>query len=532
MSKGRRVAAVVAVLAVGGIGCGGSNDERTAAADGTLVIALPSQPDNLNPILGDSVYEGSLKLFNGLLRYAKDLTAEPDLASALPTRSADGKTVTVKLRTDVRFSDGAPLTANDVAFTYRAILDPDSASPMATPLETLDAVRAVDEHTVEFKLNRADPAFYDKLQVGIVPAAALEGRDLKTAAFNRKPIGTGPYVLERFEPGGRIVMKANPTHFRGRPGIERVVLTAVADENARVALLEKGTVDAAGIVPKLADRIRRNGNYNVFEVRTADARVAALPNGDPVLRDAAVRRALSYAVDRRRIVDSALAGAGEPAFGPIMPEHWAYSRVAERPFDPAEAERLLEAAGWTRSGDGVRSKRGRPLAFTLMYPSNDSVRKDIALAFASQMKDVGVDVELESLTFDVIEKRQDRGATEFGYGTPYDPDIELFGLFHSKFATADDDPFTNYPRTRDAAIDAALEAQRSTLDRSARKRHLARLQAALARDASWLWLVRLRHISVVSKRVKGVDPQVEPHAHGFSRGTSWNLEDWTLEPKA
>ena len=216
----------------------------------------------------------------------------------MPVRSADGKTVTVKVRDDVKFHDGTPLTAKDVAFTYNAILDPDSASPMATPLDTLD-VRHRDRRRrrCEFKLNRADPAFYDKLQIGIVPAAALEGKDIKTAAFNRKPIGTGPYVLKEFQPGGRIVMESNPDYFRGEPKIKRIVLTAVEDENARVALLEKGTVDAAGIVPKLADRVRRNGNYNVFEVRTADARVAALPNRDPVLRD---RRRTARAVLRRR----------------------------------------------------------------------------------------------------------------------------------------------------------------------------------------------------------------------------------------
>lgn len=148
------------------------------------------------------------------------------------------------------------------------------------------------------------------------------------------------------------------------------------------------------------------------------------------------------------------------------------------------------------------------------------------------MKQIGVDVRLEGLSFDVIEKRQDRGVTEFGYGTPYDPDFELYSLFHSKFATGDDDAFTNYTRTRNGAIDAALHAERSTLDHDARKRHFARLQDALAQDASWLWLVRLRHIVVISKRVKGVDPQVEPHAHGFSRGTSWNMENWTLEPES
>ncbi len=250
---------------------------RHAAADGTLVIALPSQPENLNPIASDNVYEGNQKFFNGLLRYDKELRAQPDLASAMPERSADGKTVTVELRDDVTFHDGTKLTAKDVAFTYNAILDKDSASPLATLLDTLDEATAVDATTVRFQLNRADPAFYDKLQVGIVPAAALEGKDIKTASFNRRPIGTGPYVLKEFEPGGRIVMEANANYFRGAPKIKRIVMTAVEDENARVALLEKGTVDAAGIVPKLAERVRRNGDYNVFEVPTADARVWRCP---------------------------------------------------------------------------------------------------------------------------------------------------------------------------------------------------------------------------------------------------------------
>ncbi|HEX8157889.1 MAG TPA: ABC transporter substrate-binding protein [Solirubrobacteraceae bacterium] len=530
-----RVGSVVAgvlTLALGVGGCGGSDARGTQAANDTLVIALPSQPDNLNPIASDNVYEGNLKFFNGLLRYAKDLTAEPDLASEMPTRSADAKIVTVKIRDDVKFHDGITLTAKDVAFTYNAILDKDSASPLATLLDTLDSAKAVNDTTVQFKLNRADPAFYDKLQIGIVPAAQLQGKDIKTAPFNRKPIGTGPYVIEEFQPGGRIVMEANANYFRGAPKIKRIVLTAVEDENARVALLEKGTIDGAGIVPKLAPRVRRNGNYNVLEIRTADARVAALPNGDPVLRDPSVRRALFLAVDRQKIVEGALAGAGEPAYGPIMKGHWAYSAVAEKPYDPDEARRQLDAAGWKSTGGGTRTKGGRKLSFRLMYPAADSVRKDIALAFASDMKKVGVDVELEGLSWDVIEKSQDRGAVEFGYGTPYDPDIELYTLFHSKFATGDDDLFTNYPRTHNAAIDAALDSERSTLDQDKRKQAFVKLQEELANDASWLWIVRLRHIAAISKRVKGIDPQVEPHAHGFSRGTTWNMEDWTLDPKS
>ena len=528
------LAMALLALAIAVAGCGGSDDDSKAAS-GTLVIALPSQPDNLNPIYGDNVYEGNQKMFNGLLRYTKDLDSDPDLASALPERSADGKTVTVRLRDDVKFSDGTPITAKDVVFTYESILSPKAASPLATLLDSLDSVKAVDASTVQFTLNRPDPAFYDKLQIGIVPEHLLAGKDLKNASFNRKPVGTGPYVVTEFQPGGRIVLEANPGYFRGSPKIKRIVLTAVEDENARVALLEKGTIDAAGLVPKLAPRVRKNDDYNVIEVRSADARTLALPNRDPVLRDPAVRRALSYGVDREAMVKSALAGAGEPAYGPIMKGHWAYDPAGERPFDPAKAGQLLDAAGWTRSGDATREKGGKKLSFLVMYPAADSVRKDVALIFASQMKEIGVDVRLQGLSFDVIQTRQDSGATEFGYGIPYDPDIELYTLFDSKFASEPGDvadtAFTNYPRMDSAAADAALAAERSTLDQDARKAQFAKLQQALAQDASWLYLVRLRHVVAMSKRVKGIDTQTEPHAHGFSRGTSWNIEDWTLDAK-
>src|SRR5688572_5923325 len=143
------VSAALVLLA----GCGGGGTEGAAkrsVEDGTRVIALPSQPESLNPIAADTVYDGNQKFFNGLLRYAKDLTPEPDLAVQLPTRSPDGRTVTVKLRGDVKFHDGTPLTAEDVVFTYDAVLDPDSASPLATLLDSLKSVRAIDATTVEF----------------------------------------------------------------------------------------------------------------------------------------------------------------------------------------------------------------------------------------------------------------------------------------------------------------------------------------------------------------------------------------------
>ena len=272
-------------LSVLAAGCGGAEtaQQQRSVEDQTLVIALPSQPENLNPDRRRQRVRGQPEVLQraAALREGPDARAGPrrGAAGAQPRTAGGSRSSCAR---DVRFHDGTPLTAEDVVFTYNAVLDPDSASPLASLLDSLKSVRAVDATTVEFTLDRPDPAFFDKLQIGIVPAHALAGQDIKTAAFNRKPIGTGPYVIKEFEPGGRIVMEANRDYFRGAPRIKRVVLTAVPDENARVALLEKGAIDAAGIVPKLAGRVRENGRYNVLEVRTADARTLALPTRDPV----------------------------------------------------------------------------------------------------------------------------------------------------------------------------------------------------------------------------------------------------------
>lgn len=506
----------------------GASDED--AGKNTLVIALPTEPENLNPIFGDNIYAGNEKFFNGLLRYGEGIATEPDLAAALPEVSRDGKTVTVRLRPDVRFHDGEPLTADDVVFTYRSMLDPKVASPFRTQLESLRGVEAMGRDTVRFMLKRPDPAFPDKLQVGIVPEHLLRGKDLNKASFNKRPVGTGPYKFRELRAGQRLVMEANAGYFRGPPSIKRVVFPFVEDENARASMLANGSIDGAGLVPKLAPRFRDSEDYTVIEVPSADARVIALGNESPALSDPRVRRAVSLAIDRDKIVKGVLAGAGEPAYGPIVPRLGLSDAIDKVPLDRDGARKLLREAGWRDTdGDGVANRGGEKLAFTLMYFAGDSVRRDLALAVRSDLFKVGVDAKVAGVGDDVVKTRAKRDATVFGWGQPYDPDLELYDLFHSS-AASDGDPYTNAPLMRSRTVDAALDAGRSSSDPGQRRDDYRGLQRELQNDGSWVYVARLRHIVVLSKRVSGVKPQLEPHAHGFSRGTSWNMERWKLEP--
>lgn len=522
-------AGVAGTVFMGAAGCGSDSGSGDGSDEGdSVVIALPEEPENLNPVFGD-VYEGNWEVFNGLLRYERDLSSVPDLAAAMPEVSEDGRTITVGLREGVQFHDGEPMTADDVVFTYESILDPGVATGYRTLLNSLEEVRAVDERTVEFSLNRPDPAFMDKLQVGIIPEHILQDEDLNEAQFNREPVGTGPYRFEQWEAGERIVLSSNPDYYENRANIPRVVYTFIEDENARAAALEQGSVDIAGLAPSVAPRFEDAEGLELYEVPSADVRSVVLPTQSGALADPRVRRALSLAVDRGAMVEGVLRGYGHAAYGPVFDEHWAYEPRIEVSRDPSEAESMLEEAGWTETNEeGIRQSDGEALSFTLMYPAGDSVRRDAALAVSSQLEEIGVGVEVEGLGWEAIEPRIGEDAVVFGGGVPYDPDLELYNNYHSSLID-DGDPFSNPSELDDSTIDAALEQGRSTRDRSEREEAYSRFQTELAENGSWLSLVRLTHIVVASNEISGIEPQTQGHAHGFSRGVKWNIERWTLQ---
>ncbi len=498
---------------------------------GTVVFALSSEPTNLNPIFLD-INAGNWKVFNGLVKFDAALRPVPDLARALPIVSADGTTVTVHLRTDVYFHDGHPLTADDVVFTWQAILDPRVLTPVRAVLavgDLIEDVRAVDAHTVEFALARPDPAFVEKLYVGIVPRHLLVGEDLNAARFNRAPVGTGPFVFKEWTPGTRIVLEANPDYFAGPVGLERVVYIFVPDENTRAAMLRRGTVDVARVSPRLAAQFTDDPRFQVVTPPTASITQVSLPNDHPVLGDARVRRALAMAVDRQALVDSVWHGMGGAAYGPVLPGHWAYDEDAYIPYDPDGARSLLEEAGWVPAPDGFFYQDGQRLAFTLMYLPNLEEDRLIGLALRAYWARIGVDVELEAVASPAYLDRLHRDAWLHGLGLPYDPDYVFWSAYHASYAD-DGDRTTNRARMRSAAVDAALEAGREATDPEARRAAYIALQQALREDGSYLFLTQRAIPVVLSRRIRGVVPKMMGSPHAFIRGISWNLEDWRLGP--
>ncbi|MGW6547213.1 ABC transporter substrate-binding protein [Streptomyces massasporeus] len=521
-----RGAAVTAALAAAVTACsapsGGSGDGESA---GPVVLGVASEPDTLSPLLGYGK-DGNSKIFDGLLARDADLKLKPALASALPKITDGGRTYTYTLRDGVEFSDGEPLTPADVVYTYRTALDPKTNSTFKSELDAVEEVRASGDDKVVFTLKYPYAPFAARTVLPIVPEHIAGEQDPNTGSFNTEPVGTGPYVLTGWSKGEKLSFKANPRYWGGKPAVEAFTMAVIADDDVRATRLRSGDLDGAVLPPNLAATFKGDDARRTYEARSYDFRAVTLPTGDKVTGDRAIRRALDAAVDRDAMVDKILDGAGRPAYGPLPVDDPAFTEDIERAQGLGKAGKILDEAGWKPGEDGIRSRDGQRASFGLLYPSGDKVRQDHALAYASDAKKAGIDVKVESATWEVIEPRMKDTAVLAGFGSVGDPDFGLYTLLHSSLAG---DGFNNMARYDNPAVDRALDDGRRSQDPTARTSAYDTLQRALVRDPGYTFLTHIDHLYVLADRWNGLSTQLEPHEHGFASGPWWNIEDW--QPK-
>lgn len=523
-----RRAAVAAALAAGVSACSapGSGADGGGESAASVVIGVSTEPDTLSPLLGYGK-DGNSKIFDGLLARDADLKLKPALAAALPEVSDGGRTYTYTLRDGVKFSDGEPLTAGDVVFTYRTVLDDRTNNTAKSELDAVQDVRAAGDDKVVFTLKYPYAAFAARTVLPIVPEHVAGKQDPNTGSFNTRPVGTGPYVLSNWSKGEKLTFKANPHYWGGAPKVKTLTMAIIPDDDVRATRLRSGDLDGAVLPPNLAATFEGDENRRTYEAKTYDFRAVTLPTANKVTGDPAIRRALDAAVDRQAMVDKILDGAGSPAYGPLPGDDPWFTKDIVRPHDLAEAERILDEAGWKPGKDGVRVKDGRRAAFTLLYPSGDKVRQDHALAYASDAKKAGIEVKAESATWEVIEPRMKDDAVLAGFGSVGDPDFGLYTLLHSSLAG---DGFNNMARYDNPAVDEALDTGRRSQDPAEREAAYDKLQRELVEDPGYTFLTHIDHLYVLADRWKGLTTQREPHEHGFASGPWWNVEDW--QPKS
>lgn len=386
-----------------------------------------------DPTLGWAYHDHPL-FQSTLLRRDQNLQLVKDLATDY-SLSADKKIWTFKIREDVRFADGVPLTSADVAYTFNQA----KASPGLTDLTMLDQAIATSPYEVELHLKQPQITFINRIaSLGIVPQHAHNEN------YGRHPIGSGPYRLVQWNEGQQMIIEANPLYYGQPPAIQRIVFLFTKGD-AVFAAAKAGEIQLAHIPPFLA---RQSVAGMQLYVIKADSRVGLMfpyvPDtgrqttaghaiGNNVTADRGIRQAVNYAINRQALVTGILEGFGSPAYTPASGLPWDQPDGVIADNNPEKARQILAAAGWRDSNaDGVLEKDGVKAQFTILYPINNHTSQGLALAIAQMLQPVGIKVNVDGKSWTEISRRMHQDVGLFPWGM-YDPQ-ELYNLYHSSAA--------------------------------------------------------------------------------------------------
>ena len=528
-----------AVLAATGalMGCAssgeasGSGSSIDSSGRSQVVVAMnaTSEPAaGFDPLVswgcGEHVHEPLIQ--STLVTTDEQLNIVSDLATEYLC-SDDGLVWTFTIRDDVLFTDGEPLTARDVAFTVNGVIQ---SSASEADLSMVDTAVAVSDTVVELHLNKPYNALLYTLAVlGIVPEHAYgEG-------YGAKPIGSGRYVLERWDKGQQVVFASNPDYYGTTPTMERVVVVFM-DEDAALAAVQKGEVDIAYTYATHAHQAF--DGYELVAYETVDSRGVSLPTvpsgqtkvlegdiayemGNDVTCDLAIRRAINCGIDRESMIEQVLDGYGKVAcsVGDGMP--WS-SDDMQVDFDREQANRLLEEAGWLRGEDGVRSRDGVRAAFDIWYSSDDSVRQALANEFANQMSELGLEVTPRGGSWDEIYPRQFSQPILWGWGS--NSPVEVYELHYST-------GWGNYSCYENETVDAYLDQALAQTDVEASYEFWKKAMwdgtegVAPKGAARWAWIANVDHLYFKREGLDVAHQKPHPHGHGWSLVN--NVDTWS-----
>ncbi|MDD5713256.1 MAG: peptide-binding protein, partial [Smithellaceae bacterium] len=484
---------------------------------------------NLIPILSSDAtsHEIAGQVFNGLVKYDKDINVVGDLAESWDI-SPDGLQITFHLRKGVRWQDGWPFTAEDCLYTYQVTIDPKTPTAYAGDFLKVKKAEVLDPYT--FRVTYAKPFAPALMSWGsaILPKHLLAGHDIATSPLGRHPIGTGPYKFKEWVTGQKIVLSSNPDYFEGRPYIDGYIMRIIPDMATMFLELRARGIDRMGLTPLQYERQTETGffrkNFHKYRYLSFSYTYLGYNLRNPLFTDKRVRQAIAYAVNREEIIQGVLLGLGRPATGPYKPGTWANNPNVKRyPYDPAMARRLLAEAGWRdTNGDGVLEKDGRPFSFEVITNQGNEVRQKCAEIIQRRLAEVGINVKIRVLEWaafvnDFINKRK-FDATILGWTIPMDPDI--YDVWHSSKTGPEELNFVSY---KNPEVDMLLEKGRSTFDLKERKAMYDRIQEILAEDQPYLFLYVPDALPIIDARFRGVQPA--------PIGIDYNFIKWYV-PKA
>lgn len=538
----RKIAAGLLGLSFLITGCSkpGTAGGGAPSGGGVLRIANYAEPTSLNPLLVTNTAENFIMslAFDELVTLDDKGNEVPDLAAEVPTLanggiSKDGKTITYKLRRNAQWQDGKPFSSADVKFSWQAVMNPNNNVVERRGYDQVASVDTPDSYTVVFHLKRPFAPFVDTVfgesddPYRIVPKHLLgQYPDINKAPFNQQPIGTGPFKIARWIHGQQVDLVANPHYFRGTPKLSRIIVQTVPDGNTASAMLRSHGTDLIIDLSSANYRTLQNvPSVKLLLVKAPTYNSIMFNMTHPPLDDLRVRQALAYAIDAQRMVNNLTFGTAKIATADLSDFYWAFDPSLPRtPFDVQKANALLDAAGWQRGANGMRSKNGTPLSLQLVYGQGNETARQIGVQVQADLHAVGVDVPIKTYTYSMLYATKAMGGilnngkfdlAEFAWVAGADPDNSSQWMCNMVPPNGN-----NNGHYCNKQVDAAEQTALSTFDRNVRKKAYAQIERLLLGDAasSFIYYNRLRY--AMNPNLKNFTP------NGPSEG--WNAYEWSL----
>jgi len=501
---------------------GGGTTSQTPKKGGHVVEGNFSDIRTLNSMLSSDTASNQVigLMFDGLLNQKKNGDLIPALASKLPDTSSDGLTYTFKLRDSLKWSDGQPITSEDVKFTYAIAFDPqykDFASPRRGDLSKyIASIDTPDPLTVVIKTTQVFAPFLGSHgSYGILPKhvlGTLDGKALNSADYNSAPtVVNGPFKFVKWDKGQQVTMERNDNYWAGAPYLDQYIYKVLPDSVAVTNQLKTGEIDIGPVDPGQYDALKTTESVVLSEFPTPTFTFYAY-NLDPskpagkLFQDKAVRQALLFALNRQQIVTAVFFGHGKVANSVEPPTSWTYK---DKPkvlysFDKAKAESLLDGAGWAKGSDGIRAKDGVKLKFTMITNAGNKQRESMLQVMQQSWHDIGVEatpslIQFPQLVTQIVDTRT-FDVFLVGFNWTVDPDEAP--LYHSRNTAPGG---FNGAFFKNDQVDQILDQALSTLDRNKRKDLYGQFQDIMSDEVPSPVILFNTGIWGVNKRVQGAD---------------------------
>jgi len=510
-----------------------------AAGAGNLVLGVTQEAVNFNPLLYvNTGVETSVEfiVFDSLWRLDPKGNFVPNLAEEIPTRenggiSEDGLTWTIKLRKDVKWHDGTPLTAADVIFTLDTLMNDKVTVRSRNGHDRAEKYEAVDDHTIRAKLKEPfAPYMVSWQKTSIIPKHILSAAaDINTAPFNTAPVGTGPFKFKNRVAGSQIEFEANADYHGGKPKLNTLIQKFVPDQQSLFAQFQTGEVDIydlQGIPPQLMAAAKKLPATKVLPTPIPYVEFIYFNCGKPQFQDKRVRKAIYMAVDRKGWLDAIYYGVGTPTLSYLDPAHWAYNKNLVDPgFDPEKAAALLDEAGWKVGEDGIREKDGVKLSFSMSTTAGNKSREQAQQLVQQNLKKINVEMTIKNMPASVVwgdyTVKSEFDTLMVAWDALLFPDPDYADRIRSNGIPAKGGNGSNYVQYENQEIDELCLKGVSEVNQAERKKIYDRIQEILLDDLPFAPIFAYQLVVGVHDNVAGYEP------NPYTASNSWNPEAWS-----